>query len=342
MNSAPRFLRIVVFSALAACLASGLVADTPSPTPSPTPTETGTPGSGSYTYTIMNGLLTPQSTPFVAPGSTGNVLQIAYTAAAQFSNGTLVFQFPPDLCATPQPDTGGEEPNQYSFFADPQDQGYVPTPVAFNGQAVTITVNSLAAGQSLIFDYGLDSTGFSVVSAPAQTSESFMVWANPAPAVVAGVGLVPAPSPILIYTATVTPTMTSTFTASPSFTVTLTNTISPTFTVSPTNTPSPTDTPVGPVQSPVGFYTYPNPFDLRIYSDVTVRFQPTDEPVSISVFSLLGNPVREIPQSAIQASMGVAQWDGTDDYGRTVAGGLYFVRLKTPTHITVHKMTVFH
>lgn len=339
MTSAPRLLKILVFSALAACLASGLHADA-SATPSPTPTETGTPGSGSYSYTIMNGLLTPQTTPYVAPGSTGNVLQIAYTAASQFSNGMLVIQFPPDLCATPQPN-GGNEPTQYSFFADPQDQSYVQS-YGFSGQAVTVTVNNLGAGQSMIFDYGLDSTGFSVAAGTTQTSESFAVWANPAPALGPGVGLVPAPSPILIYTATVTPTVTNTFTGSPSPTITLTNTISPTFTVSPTNTPSPTDTPVGPVQSAVGFYTYPNPFDLRIYSAVTVRFQPTDEPVSISVFSLLGNPVRDLPQSDIQASMGVAQWNGTDDYGRAVPGGLYFVRMKTPTHITVHKMTVFH
>jgi len=89
-------------------------------------------------------------------------------------------------------------------------------------------------------------------------------------------------------------------------------------------------------------HSYPNPFDMRYYSFVTIAFPPTSETVSITIFSLAGNPVCEIPASEIYASLGFAHWNGVDDYGRVVPGGLYFIRLKTPSVTVIHKMTVFH
>ncbi|MBE0433232.1 hypothetical protein IBX73_07185 [candidate division WOR-3 bacterium] len=36
------------------------------------------------------------------------------------------------------------------------------------------------------------------------------------------------------------------------------------------------------------------------------------------------------PGSSIQNPGSVVVWDGTDDAGRNLAGGVYFVRLETP------------
>src|SRR5665213_447228 len=352
MASVTRFLTMVFLTVFLAAETGVLCADTPTDSPSPTDTLTAsptgtftatptvTPGSGSYSITLYNGLPTPLPTPgFLVPGNSGNSLTISYTTTGPFSaGGQLVFLFPADICATPAPN-GGSQPNSSTFYAVDAKYNTGDLQYAFNGQAVTVTTNiPFSANTSLVFNYGEPSIGgFAVAAATTQTTEAFQIWANPQPqTTVPGLGLVAAPSPIFIYTATASPTITPTFTIS----LTLTQTLTPTPIESPSITPTFTLTTVGPVRPGLGFYTYPNPFDLRVYSNVTVRFDPTFENISISIFSLAGNPVREIPASAIQSSMGVAQWDGRDDYGRLVPGGLYFVRLKTPEKITVHKMTV--
>jgi hypothetical protein len=345
MTDSRKLFTIMVFSALALCVGGVLRADTATASPSPTETLTPTPGPGSFSYTVYNSLQTPLPTPFVVPANTGNSLQIDYTVTTTLEPGSeLVFDFPSDLTAQ-----GGDQPSASTFYADALYQPYLS--YAFSGSsgsgyAVTVTTGStltIPAGTTIIFTYGQDPTGgFAVYGPTTQTSESFMVWANPAPQTeVPGVGLVPAPSPILVYSPTVSPTDTPTSTITPTLTISNTDTVSPTSTpASPTDTPTPT--PVGPVRPSIGFYTYPNPFDLRSYPFVTVRFQPTAENVSITIFSLAGNPVCEIPASDIHESLGVAQWNGQDDYGRVVPGGLYFVRMKTPANTVVHKMTVFH
>ncbi|MGH7442196.1 MAG: hypothetical protein ACREKE_05915 [bacterium] len=346
MNSALKFQKFLAIFTLVALVSVGLRANTPtsSPTasPSPTPIYTATPGSGSYAYTLVNNVLQPETTPFVVPGQGGYTLYITYTAAVQFQSGGIVgFQIPSDFV------TPGVVPT-YQAYQVPEGEEYeVQSMTPFN-QGVSLTVNGLNPGDSLILEYCVINPGFSMVSASAQTNESVLVSANPlSQAQVEGGGLVPAPSPILVYTATDTPTVTPTFTISPTFTVSDTSTPTPNWTATPTSsyTVSPTDTPVGPVPSAAqGFYTYPNPFDLRSYPFVTVRFPPitNGENATITIFSLMGNPVCSVPASDIQAAQGLAQWNGRDDYGRTVPGGLYFVRFKTPSRTIVHKMTVLH
>lgn len=327
--------------ALALPLAAPLRADTPSATETPTPsasptvTPTPTPGSGSYAYTLYNNLLQPEDPAYVVPGDGGYSLDVTYTAAASFqANGVLAFQFPPDFQVTGTP-----------TYEVPQGEQYEVSSITPFNQGVSITVNGLNPGDPLTLEFEAGGNpGFSELSSTSQSSESVQVWANPLPqAELAGSGQVPTPPPIQVWTATATPTVTPTFTVSPNWTATdtPTATISPTFTISPTVTATPTNTPIGPEPSAAqGFYSYPNPFDLRYYPFVTVRFQPTSGNVQIAIFDLLGNPVRLRRGLNVDAAGGWAQWDGTDDYGREVAGGLYFVRLKGPSGTKVHKMTV--
>ena len=302
-----------------------------------TPTPTGTPGSGSYAYSLRNGfgqrILPP---PYLVVGSTGNELFVSYTAAVQFEYGMVVFQIPPDLGA----------PAADNCSVVPAEQLNVDS-ITYSGQCVSVTVDSLYPGQVLVLQYDpVNNNGFALgflfptqnPTPPVSSSESVAVWENPQAGTVnfEGVGLVPPPSPIAILTSTVT----WTFSPSPTITLTPTLTVSATLTPSPTISPTFTKTPVGAAPE-TGFYTYPNPFDKHQQSFVTIRFPNNTDSASITIFNLLGNPVREIPASDIQAASGVAIWTGEDDYGRQVPGGLYFVRLKTPSGVTVHKMTVF-
>jgi len=66
--------------------------------------------------------------------------------------------------------------------------------------------------------------------------------------------------------------------------------------------------------------------------DMTVRFltgvvaEGTAVPVDVSLFDLSGRRVRTLAGAASSEGPATVQWDGTDDHGRTVPGGIYFLR----------------
>jgi hypothetical protein len=82
----------------------------------------------------------------------------------------------------------------------------------------------------------------------------------------------------------------------------------------------------------VGSFTlsrnYPNPFN----PGTRIEFQvPEQSQVRLSVFDILGRPVKTLVDGVFPASGGppyFALWDGTDEGGRKVASGVYFCRMK--------------
>ncbi|HXB98194.1 MAG TPA: hypothetical protein VNZ54_09085, partial [bacterium] len=147
----------------------------------------------------------------------------------------------------------------------------------------------------------------------------------------------------------------------PSHTSTQTSTITHTFTATPTITCTPSASPTVTTTPPIAvdhghFYCYPNPYDIRLRSQLTFRF-PAASSASVEIMDLLGRPVAHLPQSDIypsgfgppgipgvggSAAGGVALWEGQDDYGEVVAGGLYFAVLKSPGGTQVLKFTILH
>jgi hypothetical protein len=69
---------------------------------------------------------------------------------------------------------------------------------------------------------------------------------------------------------------------------------------------------------------YPNPFNPT--TTITYALDAA-EPVSLIVYDLLGSPVATLRQGDEQAGTHQVRWNGTDDRGRRVAGGVYFYRL---------------
>ncbi|UCG42283.1 MAG: T9SS type A sorting domain-containing protein [candidate division WOR-3 bacterium] len=55
-----------------------------------------------------------------------------------------------------------------------------------------------------------------------------------------------------------------------------------------------------------------------------------DADVSLTVFDASGRAVRTLVKGQARAGAHTSVWNGTDDYGRRLARGIYFVRLKTP------------
>jgi serine protease AprX len=82
------------------------------------------------------------------------------------------------------------------------------------------------------------------------------------------------------------------------------------------------------------YQNYPNPFNSSTFIMYEVP-EPTN--IALEVFNLLGQRVKHIFRGMV-SSQGTQEWDGTDDYGRQVASGVYFARLVTPNSVRSIKM----
>lgn len=332
------------------------------PTQSPTFTATATVGTGSYTYTLIDASTgQPAGAQALLLGTSAtaaNIMQINYTVGSPLVDGTLSFYFPP----------GFDTPSASNFWILPGSLGFLwqggsggPQPYAWptpssQGSTVTVQVTGVYTGQVISFLYG-GSTGFGYQGQP--TPQVVQLSANNGP--ITGTappdywgGQVATPGPLVVWSVTSSPNPTQTATVTPDFSPTPTFTVSPS--VSPTMTVSPTSTkvPLGPDKG--FYYSFPNPFDMRISPVVTFRF-PAAAWASITIYNLLGYPVARIPSSNIfpggfpgdplypsyaVPTGGGATWNGNDDLGEMVAGGLYFAVLKTPSGTQVHKFTVLN
>ncbi len=80
---------------------------------------------------------------------------------------------------------------------------------------------------------------------------------------------------------------------------------------------------------------YPNPFNPETQITFAVSKPGV---VKLTVYDTLGRPVRTILNSYYGAGKHIATWDGTDNSGSHVAGGIYFYRLKTAGFQQTRKM----
>ncbi|MBC7187910.1 MAG: T9SS type A sorting domain-containing protein, partial [Calditrichaeota bacterium] len=84
----------------------------------------------------------------------------------------------------------------------------------------------------------------------------------------------------------------------------------------------------------------PNPFN----PGTSVRFElPEPAQVRITIYNVLGQPLRELANAAFDAGQHAIFWDGKDRQGNQVASGLYICRLEAQAasgarHLFVSKM----
>ncbi|MBN1542123.1 T9SS type A sorting domain-containing protein [candidate division KSB1 bacterium] len=82
---------------------------------------------------------------------------------------------------------------------------------------------------------------------------------------------------------------------------------------------------------------YPNPFN----PGTVVRFRlGRDRQVTARIFDVRGRLVRQLAEERFDAGVHELSWDGRDDRGRVVAGGLYVVRVATPDQQQTQKMVL--
>lgn len=79
---------------------------------------------------------------------------------------------------------------------------------------------------------------------------------------------------------------------------------------------------------------YPNPFN----PSTLIRFSvPTENFVEISVFNIMGEKVKTLIQSSLQAGSYSVNWDGTNDAHQSVTTGLYIYRMQAGDFVATKK-----
>jgi len=80
---------------------------------------------------------------------------------------------------------------------------------------------------------------------------------------------------------------------------------------------------------------YPNPFNPT----TTIRYTTQSEQnVTLAVFNALGQKVRTLVDQKQPAGTYSLQWDGCDDAGVSLSGGVYFYQIRAGASTSVKKM----
>lgn len=96
-----------------------------------------------------------------------------------------------------------------------------------------------------------------------------------------------------------------------------------------------TTTPVNTTPESFTIKNYPNPFGTTTTLEVNT---PASTPVTIHIFSVLGQEVRTFVLARMQPGTRRIVWDGKDAKGRSVPAGIYFCRLEAAGHFVEKKL----
>ena len=80
---------------------------------------------------------------------------------------------------------------------------------------------------------------------------------------------------------------------------------------------------------------YPNPFNPTTNLSYELSY---DSYVTITVYDLLGNVVRNLVSEYQNSGLRSVQWDATNDHGHTVAAGVYLYRIESGSFTNTKKM----
>ena len=83
--------------------------------------------------------------------------------------------------------------------------------------------------------------------------------------------------------------------------------------------------------------SYPNPF----YSVATINYQlPKESKVILKIYSVTGQLIRTLVDRTQKAGHYKANWDGKNESGKDVSGGIYFYKIQAGTYISTEKVTL--
>ena len=82
--------------------------------------------------------------------------------------------------------------------------------------------------------------------------------------------------------------------------------------------------------------SYPNPFN----PSTTIKYDVAADntPVTLAIYNIKGQKVCSLMDARIDKGSHTVVWNGTDDKGREVSSGIYFVTMKSPGITKTHKL----
>jgi hypothetical protein len=86
--------------------------------------------------------------------------------------------------------------------------------------------------------------------------------------------------------------------------------------------------------SPVGVFAFPNPGRGATSIQLHVAGAPTDRPAQgeVGIYDLTGRRVRMLHRGPVARGMTTLQWDGRDERGERLGGGVYMLRFTADGH----------
>ena len=96
------------------------------------------------------------------------------------------------------------------------------------------------------------------------------------------------------------------------------------------------------ITDPVATRLFPaSPNPVVGSSGATLRFQlPSDAPVSLEIVDVAGRQVSQLVNANLPAGEHAVEWNGRDESGRLVPGGVYFQKLTAAGSEQTGKITV--
>jgi len=81
----------------------------------------------------------------------------------------------------------------------------------------------------------------------------------------------------------------------------------------------------------------PNPFNPNTEIEFSI---PLDNDINVVIYDLMGDEIKTLINEYKQAGQYTINWDGNDNLGRSVGGGIYFYKLKAGDFIQTRKMVL--
>ncbi len=82
---------------------------------------------------------------------------------------------------------------------------------------------------------------------------------------------------------------------------------------------------------------YPNPFNMSTVIEFSLQ---TRSPVTLSIFNILGQKVKQWSEGPLTAGVYRFEWDGCSESGQVVSSGVYFYRLEAGSFSQARKMVL--
>lgn len=88
------------------------------------------------------------------------------------------------------------------------------------------------------------------------------------------------------------------------------------------------------------FPNTPNPFSLQTLIKYAIPVSAGPTPVTVRLYDLLGRQIRVLDEGLRDPGMHVTRWDGSDEVGHPVAGGIYFYRIQAGSFVDNRRLAL--